>query len=341
MPDRQGCIYGSHRADGGMPQPAARVDATPVIWNNEILIDVEFLNLDSSSMRQLAEEAGGSPDGVAERILDIVRRRGKMHNPVTNSGGVLVGRILEIGSNHPARHLKVCQRVCPSISLSLIPLILDEILSVNIATAQVAVRGKAILFETANIGVIPTDFEIRLAMSVIDVCGAPATVDRWVKAGQSIAILGAGKAGLMAAVAARQAAGPGSRIVAFDVSSPNLDGMRSLGVADEVIEADLKNAIPVFELARRLTEGALFDFVINVTNVRDTETAAILCTKNRGLLLLFSMATNFQVAALSAEGAGKDIDILIGNGYVDGCIDFGFDLVRRNLPLRTALEKKL
>lgn len=324
-----------------MPQPAARVDATPEIWDNEILIEVEFLNLDSSSMRQLAEEVGGDPDGVAERIRDIVRRRGKMHNPVTNSGGVLVGRILEIGSSHPARHLTVGQRVCPSISLSLIPLVLDEIRSVNIATAQVAVRGKAVLFETANIGVIPEDFDIRLAMSVIDVCGAPATVHRRVKVGQSVAVLGAGKAGLMAAVAARQAAGPGSRIVAFDVSAPNLAAMRSLDVVDEVVQVDLKEAIPVFELASRLTDGALFDFVINVTNVTGTETAAILCTKDRGNLLLFSMATSFQVAALSAEGAGKDIDMLVGNGYVHGCIDFGFDLVRRNPPLRAVLGAKL
>ncbi|MEJ1158894.1 L-erythro-3,5-diaminohexanoate dehydrogenase [Prosthecomicrobium sp. N25] len=324
-----------------MPQPAARVDATPEIWDNEILIDVELLNLDSSSMRQLAEEAGGDPDGVAERIRDIVRKRGKMHNPITNSGGVLVGRILEIGSNHPARHLKVGQLVCPSISLSLIPLVVDEVLSVNVATAQVAVRGTAILFETANIGVIPDDFDIRLALSIIDVCGAPASVQRWVKAGQSVAVLGAGKAGLMAAVAARQASGPGSCIVAFDVSLPHLDAMRSLGVVDEVVQVDLKEAVPVFELARRLTKGKLFDFVINVTNVSGTETAAILCTKDRGSLLFFSMATNFQVAALSAEGAGKDIDMVIGNGFVHGCIDFGFELVREHPLLRAVLAEKL
>lgn len=52
------------------------------------------------------------------------------------------------------------------------------------------------------------------------------------------------------------------------------------------------------------------------------------------------MATSFQVAALSAEGAGKDIDMLIGNGYAEGCIDFAFDLVRRHPALRACLEHK-
>lgn len=341
MPNRQGCIYGSHRAAGGMPQPAARLDTTPELWNNEILVDVEFLNLDSSSMRQLAEASGGDPGGLAERIRDIVRQRGKMHNPDTNSGGVLVGRIIEIGSTHPARHLKAGQRICPSISLSLVPLVLDEVNSVNIATTQVGVRGRAILFETANIAVIPDDFDVALALSAIDVCGAPATVHRSVKTGQSVAILGAGKAGMMAAVAARQAAGPLGRVVAFDIDRANLEAMRDLEVADETVPADLKDAISVFEKARHLTEGALFDFVINVTNVAGTETASILCTKDRGSLLLFSMATSFQVAALSAEGAGKDIDMLIGNGFVHGCTDFGFELLRQHPRLRQALAKKL
>lgn len=34
---------------------------------------------------------------MKDRILEIVRTRGKMHNPETNSGGVLLGVVQEIG----------------------------------------------------------------------------------------------------------------------------------------------------------------------------------------------------------------------------------------------------
>ena len=50
-----GCPFGSHRAGGALPQAAARLDASPEIWDNELRIRVERLNLDSSSMRQIAD----------------------------------------------------------------------------------------------------------------------------------------------------------------------------------------------------------------------------------------------------------------------------------------------
>ncbi|MGE0241401.1 MAG: L-erythro-3,5-diaminohexanoate dehydrogenase [Parvibaculaceae bacterium] len=340
MRSMKGCIFGSHRANGGMPQPAREIDASSDIWSNEILLAVEFLNLDSSSMRQLATEAGGRAESVAQRILDIVGTRGKMHNPVTGSGGVVVGRVLEIGPDHPAHHLKVGQLVCPSISLSLIPLILDCIEHVDIATTQVRASGKAVLFESANIGLIPDDFPVPLAVGVIDVCGAPTTVHRSLERGQSVAIMGAGKAGLVSAVAAREAIGPEGRIVGFDVDERSLAEMAALGVVDELIAADLTDPIATYRLAQAASGGRLFDFAVNVTNVGGTEVATILSTRQRGRIFFFGMATSFQVAALSAEGAGKDIDMMIGNGFAEGCIAFGFDVVRRNPALRTCLERR-
>jgi len=55
---------------------------------------------------------------------------------------------------------------------------------------------------------------------------------------------------------------------------------------------------------------------------------------------LFGMATSFQVAALSADGAGKDIDMLIGIAATEGCIDMAFDLVRRHKTLQAELTRR-
>jgi L-erythro-3,5-diaminohexanoate dehydrogenase len=79
--------YGFHRVIrplGVMPQAAEQLDNTPkILASDEVLIDVEVLNLDSTSMKQIKETY---PD-VGKRILEIVSQRGKMHNPVTKSGG--------------------------------------------------------------------------------------------------------------------------------------------------------------------------------------------------------------------------------------------------------------
>ncbi|MEU4744183.1 hypothetical protein AB0G02_27475, partial [Actinosynnema sp. NPDC023658] len=71
--------YGLHRVldpVGVLPQQAYRLDATPVCGADEVLLDVDRLNLDAASYRQLREEHG--VDGVRRAVSDIVAARGKM-----------------------------------------------------------------------------------------------------------------------------------------------------------------------------------------------------------------------------------------------------------------------
>src|SRR4051794_41938340 len=75
---------------GVLPQAAWRLDARPEIAADEVRIAVERLNLDAASFRQLAGKHGGDGDAVRAEGLEIVAARGKMHNPVTGSGGPAV-----------------------------------------------------------------------------------------------------------------------------------------------------------------------------------------------------------------------------------------------------------
>ena len=71
---------------------------------NEILCEVDALNIDSASFRQLAETLRlRRRSESASASLEIVRERGKQHNPVTGSGGMFVGRVLEIGDGAARR----------------------------------------------------------------------------------------------------------------------------------------------------------------------------------------------------------------------------------------------
>lgn len=77
---RKGHPLGLHRVlepSGVLPQPAWRLDSRPVCYDNELLIDVLRLNIDSASFSQLKEEAGGDPEAVKRRIAEIVRERGR------------------------------------------------------------------------------------------------------------------------------------------------------------------------------------------------------------------------------------------------------------------------
>ena len=67
------------------------------IFDNEILIDVQALNIDSASFTQIEEEAGHDVEKIKAKILEIVAASGKMQNPVTGSGGMLIGTVEKIG----------------------------------------------------------------------------------------------------------------------------------------------------------------------------------------------------------------------------------------------------
>ena len=142
------CPYGTHRVlepKGAMPQAALRIDSGMSMQANEMLIEVETLNVDSASFTQIREACGGDPANMAEMILDIVNTRGKMQNPVTGSGGMLLGRVKAVGPDFPEQ-LAPGTEIATLVSLSLTPLTIRNIKKIHLDTDQVDIEGEAILF---------------------------------------------------------------------------------------------------------------------------------------------------------------------------------------------------
>ncbi|NHJ21628.1 MAG: L-erythro-3,5-diaminohexanoate dehydrogenase, partial [Candidatus Lokiarchaeota archaeon] len=75
----KGNKYGTHRViepKGALPQPAHKISNDMTLFDNEILIDVNYLNIDSASFTQLMEEADGDVEKIKTKILEIVQKRG-------------------------------------------------------------------------------------------------------------------------------------------------------------------------------------------------------------------------------------------------------------------------
>src|SRR5689334_18140734 len=93
--------WGSHRVLeplGALPQPAWRLDNDVIRrFESEIHLSVETLNIDAASFHQMDTAAGGSEQGIAELVRQTVDTRGKQHNPVTGSGGMLLGSVIWMG----------------------------------------------------------------------------------------------------------------------------------------------------------------------------------------------------------------------------------------------------
>jgi L-erythro-3,5-diaminohexanoate dehydrogenase len=326
---------------GVLPQRAKALDPRLPLREAELLIDVETLNVDAASFKQIQEACGGSSERIGAHIRDIVQTRGKLQNPVTGSGGMLIGRVKEIGPRHPARGaLQVGDRIATLVSLSLTPLVLESISQVHLDLDRVDVKGHAILFASGLYAKLPSDMPDSVALAALDVCGAPALVARYVRPGMTVGVLGAGKSGALCLAQARRSMEGKGRLLALDISEKALGALRDAGLCDAALKVDATHAVDVLERVSTETGGTLCDLVINCASVPGTEMASILSVRQGGTLILFSMATSFTAAALGAEGVGKDVTMLVGNGYVPGHAELALQLLRTEPRLRALFESK-
>ncbi len=336
---------------GALPQAALRLDTRRELWPDEVRIRVERLNLDAASFRQLErkheERGSGAGDAVRAEVLDIIASRGKMQNPETGSGGMLIGTVEEVGPESPLG-LSVGDRVTTLVSLTLTPLVIEDGLSRwDGRGEQVPTDGYAILFGRSIAAKIPDDLPHELSLSVMDVCGAPALTARVVEnyvAGASSAdhpvvavIGGAGKSGSLS-LAAAKAAGAG-RTIGVVPHQGEADLLGEAALADVVVIADARDPLAL----RDAVEGAggPADVTVVCVDVPGCEGGAILATASGGTVVFFSMATSFSAAALGAEGLAADVTMLVGNGYVPGHAEYAMSLLRGHDGVRRLFEQRL
>lgn len=325
--------FGTHRSlepRGCLPQQAEVLDATSPLAADELAIDVDYLNIDSASWHQLHRAADGSGEAMSSRIIEIVEQRGKMHNPETGSGGMLVGTVAHLGPHRvePA----VGTRIATLVSLSLTPLVLDEVMELDPSSEKVRVRGRAILFGSGIYARVPDDLPDDVALGVLDVCGAPAWMARLARPGTDVVVIGAGgKSGVLAcAQAVRSLRGQG-RVVGLCWPPDTVEAAADAGA--DAIAVDCTDAVAVLDAVTTALEGATAQLVFVCANVPGCEGGALLACDDSGRIVFFSMATSFTAAALQAEGLGKSCEMTIGNGFVPGHADLALGLVRSDPQL--------
>ncbi len=340
----RGNRFGTHRVlepSGVLPQPAERVDNDfSRLFCGELLLAVHKLNIDAASFHQMVEARG--KEHVADAVLETIAARGKQHNPITGSGGMLLGRVIQVDdARTDAAELTVGTKIASLVSLSLTPLRIDRITYVAHESAQLDVEGEAVLFESAPYAKLPDDLPERLALAALDVAGAAPQVARLVRPGNIVAILGAGgKSGILCAVEARRIGGSSAFIVGVESFPRAASELSALGVCNVIIEHDGRDAVGVREAVLRATGGREADVTLSCVNVGDAEMSAILITRDRGCAYFFAMSTSFTKCALGAEGVGKDIDLLMGNGYARDNAESTLNLLRTHPAVRALFEKR-
>ncbi|MGZ3609437.1 MAG: L-erythro-3,5-diaminohexanoate dehydrogenase [Ktedonobacteraceae bacterium] len=338
---------GIHRVtepEGSLPQAAWKLDNTPVVQRSETLIEVQALHIDSASFTQMAKACNRDHERMKRHIMEIVHQRGKMHNPVTGSGGVLIGVVRELDELYAkANNLTIGDTIISLTSLSWLPLYIDNIHAIHFDRSEVEITGKAILFRSNPLTKMPTDLSRNIVVAALDVAGAPSRASMLVQPGQRITVLGAGgTAGLLTLCAIRQRLGSQCEIIAIEYNEQALHDVSLLNVADVLVQGNATQALALVTSVQKAHSAReyLADIAINVVNVPHTEFATILLTKPQGCILFFSMATSFTAAALIAEGIANQVEMQIGNGYMPDNGTISLQLLRDYPALRTIFARR-
>ncbi|MFX0025301.1 MAG: L-erythro-3,5-diaminohexanoate dehydrogenase [Candidatus Hermodarchaeota archaeon] len=342
---KKGNKYGTHRVIdpiGALPQSANKISNDMEIYDNEILIDVDYLNIDSASFTQLKQITKGDIEAIKELIIAIVNEKGKMQNPVTGSGGMLIGVVEAIGDVLRDKiDLKIGDKIATLVSLSLTPLRIDKIIKIYPEIDRVEIKGKAILFESGVYAKLPKNIEDTLALAALDVAGAPAQVKNLVKEGNTVLILGAtGKSGLMCSCMAKKMVGKTGKVIGQARNEKRAKFLKITEFCHEIIIADVLKPVNVLEETLKVNNRKEVDIAINCLSIPNTEMSSILPVRDGGTVYFFSMATSFTKAALGAEGVGKDVTMIIGNGYTANHAKITLDLLHESKILKKIFKEK-
>jgi L-erythro-3,5-diaminohexanoate dehydrogenase len=320
-------VHRSREPRGALPHIARVLDAATPINEHELELDVEMLAIDATSFGDIRRRSGGDPEEMARAITEIVATRGKLQNPRTGSGGVVLGRVRSVGERYHMADIVPGELVVPLASLIAVPLALDEVGPVQPADPRVPVRGRAVVTGGTLCGRVPADIDRRVALTVYDVYPAASNVRELAGPGHHVLVLGAGHAGLLAVAAARAAVGPAGAVTVVDVAEDALARAGDVDPRVSRLRADVTEPLAVTG-ALAAHGGRPADLTVVCTSVEGAEGAALLATAERGTIVFFSTATRFAAAALGADTVGSRARLIIPNGITDDRGAYAFELLR-------------
>lgn len=324
-----------------LPQPAWKVDNTMELRPGELLVEVKIVSINLVSFNEIWEETGGDDSLLRRRVMEIIGERGKLHNPVTNTGGMLYGTVAALGPSYPNYYgVQPGDEIISLVSLSITPLKLDRILRVDYECAQLEVEGKAILYATSPVVKKPVDIPLRVAISAMDEAGAAARTFHTVRPGQEVLVLGAsGRTGLLCGYAARDRMDGSGRLVGIVRDREDRELLESYGLYDEVLDLDATD-LSRFTGGEEGNIARRFDVVINCINSANTELASLVAVKNKGTVYFATLGCDYKFAALTAEGVGREVFIIPYTGFMEGHAEYTLSLLRRFPRMQKAMQRQ-
>ena len=296
--------YGTNRVlepQHVLPTSAWRLDNSRSISAGEIRVDIKRIHIEGTSFKQICLEANDNDQRIKQKIMDIVIRRGKLHNPVTDTGGLFYGTVSEIGAEYDnKKNFKPGEEVVCNASLASVPIYIDKILSIDRAYGQIELEGYAILYDEVPLVRRPEGIPIDLLLFAFNESGTLYRISNTAVGKKKFLIVGNNLlSNLLFGYAVRKVAREDAEVVCLldrktdtVLKGKSIDDL-SRRVFTEVHYVDI---LKPMECLAGLNADSLFDLSINCADIPGAETINILATKSGGTVVFANLINNYNIA---------------------------------------------
>ena len=320
-----------------LPTSAWKLDNGRNIYPDELRVSIKRIHLEGTGFKQICTESNDDEKKIKQNIIDMVIRRGKLHNPVTDTGGLVMGTVEEIGSGYDnVQGLKEGDLVICNASAASLPMYIEEITSINRAFNQVEAKGYVIVHSMIPVVKAPEDLPLDMLMFAFDQSGTLFRLRSLVGAKKRILVVGNSMlTNLLYGYVIRKTAPEGSEITCLLDKRTNTRlagrGIDSL-ISKVFNEVNFLDILKPIECLKKLNAESFFDLSINCAEIPGAETINILATKPGGTVLFANLINNLNIALYITESISKSLDVRGAEGYLEGYDDFDVEVVRDKAP---------
>lgn len=316
-----------------LPTSAWKLDNSRNLYPNELRISVNRIHLEGTSFKQICTESNYNEEKIKQKIIDIIIRRGKLHNPVTDTGGLAFGTVEEIGEEfYNPQNLKVGDSIICNASLASVPIQIENILTIDHVFNQIDASGYAILHDHVPIIKIEEDMPVNLLLYTLDESGTLYRLSQLAEGQSKFLIVGNNMITnlIFGYVIRRQVGAKGEIVCLLDKKT----GMQVMGdgidqlIAHVFNEVHFLNILKPIHAVERLKLNQQFDLSVNCAEIPGAETINILATKAGGTVLFANLINNLKISLYITESISKPLNVENAEGYLEDYETFDIALVR-------------
>ena len=315
-----------------LPTSAWKLDNSRNIYPDELRVSIKRIHLEGTSFKQIFTEVNNNEEKIKQAIIDIVIRRGKLHNPVTDTGGLVFGQVEAIGEEYDNVHgFKVGDSVICNASLTSVPMHIENITSIDYVFNQIEVEGYAIVHSQIPMVRVREGLPVNLLLFVLDSSGTLYHLNNLSEGKGKVLVVGNNMlTNLLFGYVIKRRLGENCSITCLldkktgiQVTGGGIDRLITK-VFDQMHYLDI---LKPMECIDKMNAESFYDLSVNCAEIPGAETINILAAKAGGTVLFANLINNMNIALYITESISKNVDVHGAEGFIEGYDEFDIQIV--------------